>query len=235
MRFFGLLIMLIATAANREAFSNGASCPSDDAPQTAYDCCHSDVGEAIQACPEPYNCTNQANDITPPNCTAPYVLSADGNACVRLCVADDASCMCLPTPGKCYACGDVPPIGANGACCQGADIEEPELPHHEWWHQYIDDEPGEGKCTLVLEKCDGNSISGEYCCFVNIANGTAYSDSYKPWGHGQNVTGGVKLHGAKSMVLFGPDQAYDEDKEKCYDSVKKRHFSVVDDTCFKSD
>ena len=208
-------------------------CPTDDPPVAAYDCCHADKDAVIQDCPSSLSCMNQAND--PPPCTDGYMISADGNACVRSCNASDYSCMCLPTLGNCYNNSQIPPEGAGGsACCQGSDIHLSDLPHPEFWSQYLDDEPGVGECTLNLLACNYKNISDHFCCFDNNPNGTKYKSDYKYWGHGEPETGGVKHHGAKSMLLFFPDSSYDEDKGKCYDPTKDKHYKPIDTLCFKA-
>ena len=209
-------------------------CPSDEPPEAAYDCCHSDKDAAIQVCPSPWECLRQADD-KPPNCTDGFVKSADGAGCVRACSVEDYSCMCLPIPGVCYNNSDIPPVGASGdACCQGANITLSGLPHPEFWMQYDDDEPGVGKCTLDIIRCDAAEISDAFCCFSNSEDGTSFPSTFKPCGHGEPVTGGVNYHGAQSMILCDPDSSWDESSEQCYDPQTDTHSLPVDSLCFKA-
>ena len=208
-------------------------CPSDDPPVAAYDCCHADQDAVIQDCPSPLSCLYQAND--PPPCEDGYTISLDGTGCVRACNASDFSCMCIPAPGVCYNNSQVPPEGASDtACCQGSDIDLPDLPHPEFWEQYLDDEPGVGECTLSIVECDFKNITNEFCCFGNYANGTTYDFMYSFWGHGEPETGGVKYHGAESTLLCNPNAVYDEDAGNCYDYKEQKYVDPVGTVCFKA-
>lgn len=219
---------LTATLAVREN-----PCPSDDPPESAYDCCHADKDAPIQDCPSPWSCMKQADD--PPPCVDGFVLSSDGSACVRSCNASDYSCMCLPMPGSCYNNSQVPPVGAGGAaCCQGSNITLDNLPHPEFWTQYDDDEPGVGQCTLAIDECNYAGISDKFCCFDEDSDGTTYPSNYKAWGHGESVTGGVNYHGAQSMLICDENSSYDQSKGVCYNSVTGKHSPPLDSLCFKS-